>query len=458
MITVFFRSRLTLSILFLGLASAASSQQNILDSYIRVALERSPVLHQDSLALSKAKLAKAMAESYYLPTAGFQFGYQASAGGRSIDLPVGDMLNGVYATLNQLTGSSAFPTIKNEQINFFPQNFYDAKIRTTVPVFNPEVRPGISLANGQVKASVIEIQLRKRELVRQVKEAYFDYLLARKATQIFKEAHSLAEEGRRVNERLLKNGKGLPAYVLRSDAEVESINAELYQAEVQALNARAWFNFLLDRPAETDIDTGFNVAAALAECYALAAANPDPADREEIKALENASLIYEAAIGLNKSTVLPKVNGILDLGSQAENWQFNNQSRYFLLGLQLEVPIYSASRTKRKIMQSRIDLQQNQSKTEYVARQLRLSAQIAVNELRSALASVKAKEKQSDAAATYLRLIDKGYAEGVSSFIETVDARNQWAQSRISYRAQLYKVLKAGAVAERELALYQINP
>lgn len=458
MITVLTKHRLIAALSIVTMVSTMmSGQQTALDLYIREALKNSPVLYQNSLNLDKAKIGEDIARSYYLPTVGFQLGYQTAAGGRSIDLPVGDMLNGVYSTLNQLTGTSAFPTIQNQQINFLPVNFYDAKIRANIPVYNPEIKHNIALAGSQVTGSEIEIRLRRRELVRQVKEAYFNYLLTLQATKIYREALSLASEGRRVNERLLKNGKGLPAYVLRSDAEIEQIRAEIYQSEVQVRNAASWFNFLVDRPADADIDTLFDESEALLKCNQLILMQQNTSVREEVKSLMNASAVYSNMISLQKSARLPRLNGILDLGSQSENWRFNGRSRYFLLGLQLDVPIFSAYRIKNKVAQARLDLMQNESRIAYVQDQVNLSAATSVNNLKSALESLEAKQKQLEAASTYRRLIDKGYAEGVSTFIETIDARNQWTQAQLSCKIQLYKALQAGVAVERELALFNID-
>jgi len=61
-----------------------------------------------------------VARSMFLPNITFDLTYSHADGGRSIDLPIGDMLNPVYATLNQLTNSPNFPQIQNEQINFLP--------------------------------------------------------------------------------------------------------------------------------------------------------------------------------------------------------------------------------------------------------------------------------------------------------------------------------------------------
>ncbi len=458
--SVFRRSKSIVVIILVGFilsASCAHSQRSILDDYIIQAIGQSPEIHQSNLELQKAGISRDFAANYRLPTVGFQLGYQTAHGGRNIDLPIGDMLNGVYSTLNQITGTPSFPMLENQRINFLPSNFYDAKIQTTIPIYNPEVRHNIDLSENKIVAANLDIRIRKRDLAFRVKSAYFDYLMAIEAVKIYRQALSLAQESRRVNERLLKNGKGLPAYVIRSDAEIESISADISGAEMRVQNSASMFNYLLNRPENSPIDTMFDAKVALEAGRLLATLPPDISRREEIKNLQNASVLYKNVIKIHKSAALPRLNGIINVGSQAENWQFDSQSRYFLLGLQLEVPIFSAFKVRQKTAIAQLELGQNESRTEYASRGLSLAAGVAINNLRSALESLDASQKQLEAASTYRRLIEKGYAEGVSTFIETIDARNQWTTAQLAQKIRLYKVLQAVAAVERETASYNID-
>jgi hypothetical protein len=52
----------------------------------------------------------------YLPNISFGASYSLSDGSRTIDLPLGDLLNPVYKSLNQLTSSTAFPKLQNQSV------------------------------------------------------------------------------------------------------------------------------------------------------------------------------------------------------------------------------------------------------------------------------------------------------------------------------------------------------
>src|SRR5690606_8530449 len=139
---------------------------------------------------------------------------------RNIPLPIGDMLNPVYSTLNQLTQSDNFPQIENETINFLPRNYRDAHIRATMPIINTAIGHNRRIHEQQVRLSELEVDTYKRELVKEIKVAYYNYLTGLQAVQIYRSALDLANEGKRANEKLVESGKGLPAYVLRSGSEV----------------------------------------------------------------------------------------------------------------------------------------------------------------------------------------------------------------------------------------------
>jgi outer membrane protein TolC len=59
--------------------------------------------------------------------------------------------------------------------------------------------------------------------------------------------------------------------------------------------------------------------------------------------------------------------------------------------------------------------------------------------------------KQLDAATAYNNLIEKGYREGINTFIETIDARNQLTTASLQLVINKYQLLAAIATYEREI-------
>lgn len=432
-------------------------QTSVLDTYIEEGRHNNLVLKQKNISLDKAMLALQSAKSMYQPSVALQASYSTASGGRSILLPLGDLMNPVYTTLNQLTNSQNFPQLENESINFLPKNYYDARIRTTVPLINTDIGYNKRINEQQVTLQEFEVQTYERELVKNIKSAYFNFLNAHQAIKIYQSALKLAEESKRVNERLLASGKGLPAYVLRANSEIEQVSAQVTQAEQQQINARLYFNALLNRHGEAFIDTVYNADAALEKATVLLQLAPDIEAREELKSLQQVIAINENIVKMNKKFSIPKVSGFLDLGSQAEQMRFNDQSRYLMLGLQFDLPLYSGNRNRIKIKQSQLELADASLNREHIQQQLKVSSQVAKNNLLAAWQNYQSSLKQLEAAVSYQRLIDKGYKAGTNTYIETIDARNQLTTAQLSTLVNKYNVLLAAAELERETATYPLK-
>lgn len=433
------------------------AQDPVLEEYIDSALTNNVVLQQKNVSLEKASYALREARGLFYPDVSFQADYVTADGGRDIPLPLGDLLNGVYATLNKLTQTQDFPRLQNQKVNFLPTNFYDAKIHTEVPIFNRKLHYNKRIKAQQVQLSAYEVTIYKRELVEKVKTAYYQYLQALDALRIYHSALELAEEGKRVNERLLSNGKGLPAYVLRAESEIETVKARLTTAVQEADNARRYFNFLLNRDQRASIDTAANALYNGTEVLQLLNTEVDVSSREELKELKEAVALQQNFYSLNESVYYPSLNGFLDLGSQAENWQFNNQSRYYMVGLSLKIPLFEGGRNKNKMRQARLSVKDARLNLKNTLDQLHLSGKVSQNKLRSAYHNFLSSQKRLKSARVYQRLINRGYKEGTNTYIETIDARNQLTQAQMAVSMNRYKMLEAQAKLERVTASYPLK-
>lgn len=451
MFKIKFKTALKLTILII--VNSDLHAQDPLEVFIREGISNNLVLQQKSIGLEQAMLALQNAKSYFQPAVNLSGSYTTGEGGRYISLPVGDLLNPVYSTLNQLTQSNSFPQINNVEQSFFPNNLYDVHIRATLPLINTDIWYGKNIREQQLTLKETEILLYKRELAKDIKTAYYNYLSAEDAVKIYTAALQLVEQNVRVNKSLLNNGKAVQAQVLRSETELASIQAQIKQAENQRFNTQAYFNFLLNRDLNTVIVNDFNTNAALQKLQ-VQLDSAQIKQREEFKMLLLSERLNYTASQMAKKYWVPKLSFFADLGTQSENWKFDNRSRYYLIGLQLEMPLYNGFRNRNGYRSSLLDMQIATLNTTYTRNQLYLSAQIARSNQSSAIERWKAAEKQVEAAQSYFRMIDKGYSEGINSLIEFIDARNQLTGATINLNLCKYDVLKAQAQLERETASY----
>ncbi|HEX6432284.1 MAG TPA: TolC family protein, partial [Niastella sp.] len=234
---------LTGSLLLLAgtLVAYPATAQTTIEHYIKKGLEGNLALHQKSFDLQKAELDLTRAKALFYPQASLNSQYTLASGGRTQDLPVGDMLNGVYSTLNQLTGQNKFPQISNQTISFLPNDFHDTRVEVSLPLVNTDIYYNKAIKQELIHTQKADIDIYKRELVQHIKEAYYQYLQAGKAVEIYNNALALASENLRVSEKLFQNTMATKETVLRAKAQVSQVKASLIGATNQQQNAVAYF-------------------------------------------------------------------------------------------------------------------------------------------------------------------------------------------------------------------------
>ena len=437
-------------VLTIGFIQTVKSQ-TILDNYVETGLKNNLVIQQKNISIEKAMYALKTANSLFFPTINLKGDYQSGEGGRQIALPLGDMLNPVYSTLNQLTAKNSFPQINNVDVNFFPNDFFDAKIRTSLTIYNSDLIYNRKIQKQKVMVQNYEIETYKTELTKNIRVSYFNYLSALQIISVYENALSLAYEGKRNNESLLKNGKGLKAYLLRSESEIQDLNAKKIAAQNQAKNAKMYFNFLINVEPTEDIKIidSINIDPTLLNKFISNDFNVS--NRTEIRESEQFVSIFKNAESMNKAYWQPKIAGFLDLGTQSSNWTFNNKSRYYFVGLQVDIPLFSSGNNIYKIKQSKLDLQNQVLNTNHTRNQILLSAEVAKNNLISAYQNYEATIKLMESATAYYELIDKGYKEGINTFLEMIDARTQISKTAVQMSVSKYELMSVLENYKREI-------
>lgn len=442
------KNAVILTVILLGYQGYSQSK---LDGYIETGLKNNEVIKQYYFDINKSVYALKEARSLFYPTVSLNGSYTRAEGGRTIDIPVGDMLNPVYNTLNQMTNSKAFPTLENQSVLINPDNFYDAKIHTTMPLLNFEIIYNERIKSQQASLQQIELEIYKRELVKEIKIAYYKYLQSIEGIKIYQDALALVKENQRVNQSLFKNDKINRTAVLRSDNEVIRIQANLETAKQVSNNAKSYFNFLLNEKLDSNIETDDN------ETLPIDAVTENTQNREELLKLTQIKELNETVGKLTQSHWFPTVSGFADFGFQDFDFDVNKDSRYYFAGLGLQWNIFSGNKNKYKLKQVEEDTKKISSQTDNVKQQLLLQFQVSQNNLKSALEQFYANKNQKESAKKYNDDITKLYKEGQAIYIELLDAQNQWVNAQLNTNIALYNSWIAYAELERANATFTLK-
>ncbi len=190
------------------LFAQATIAQTTLEGYLKKGLDSNLALRQQSFDVQKAQLDLKRARTLFYPQANITSQYTLANGGRTQDIPIGDLLNNVYSTLNELTSSSKFPQVPNQSIAFLPNDFHDTKLEVSVPVVNMDIRYNRQMKEEMIRTRQAGMDVYKRELVKTIKQAYYQYLQADRSVAIYNNAVSLVQENLRVSEKLVAKWHG----------------------------------------------------------------------------------------------------------------------------------------------------------------------------------------------------------------------------------------------------------
>lgn len=444
-------------LLIMLLSFGAFGQSEILNNYVQEGLKNSQTLKQQNFQLQKAVYALSEAKTLFKPNVNFNTTLSTAQGGRTIDIATGDLVNPVYSTLNQLTGTNKFPQIQNVSEQLIPKDFYDVRLRTTIPLINAELKYNQAIKQDQITLQQSEIQIYKRELVRDIKLAYINYLKASEAIKVYENALKIVRESERVNESLIKNGSANPMVLVRTRNEISKISAEFDNARGNQKNAAAYFNFLLNKDFTENITLDSlgkdGLKSELAEGH-----------REELDKIQTGININRQLLGINQSYKKFKIGASLDLGSQGRFAQVASVDKNFfapnafvLLGVSFDLPVYSFGRNQLKIKQSEMEIASLDAQLQQVKNQLDLQIELAKNSLNSAKEVYESKASQVSTAERYYRDMFRRYKEGNLNFIELLDAQIQIMTAQLQQSISLYEVWIKWVELERAKASFELK-
>ena len=162
-------------------------------------------------------------------------------------------------------------------------------------------------------------------------------------------------------------------------------------------------------------------------------------------------------VKLEKSKNLPTLNAFVNYGTQAfsnEFTFFDSDQRLFqssLLGVSLNVPIFSSFGRKAKTAQAKIDLENSDIRLEETKQKLKLQVESAKNDYQFSVESYQTAKKNVDLAERIEKKQRIKFFEGLSSSFDLLQAQNQLYSQQQNYLQSMLDVIAKKAVLENAL-------
>ena len=423
-----------------------AQQSAILNEYVRSGLANNQALQQQDFDLQKSQEAIRQAKSLFYPTVSFNASYTRALGGRSIDFPIGDLLDPLY----RQAFSVPSPT-PNQKIQFLPDNFQETKVKFAYPLFNSDLRYNRQIQEQLYESKSAQKVAYEQELRYQITEAYLRYVQALEAEKVWGNAKVVLTELRRLNESLVKNNVATRDVVATADYELSKADNEIYQLRSSQNTARAYFNFLINKDLQNEVVVDTALLRPTRSTYQLAdLLQRALANRAEFTALRAGLAAAGTDVKRNDANrKLPDFYLGGEFGFQGYGYHFSGDQAYALAQVGLTYDLYDAGQRKSKTQVARLENEKIRTQLTQVQQQIALQITRNWNDLEAARNTYTTTQTGLRAAEETFRIVNNKYRASQVLLIEFLQAQNRVTTARLqSTLAWMDILLKEAALRQ----------
>jgi outer membrane protein len=430
-------------------AQPSVSMEDGLGQLIEEALAANLELRASGASVQQRLAALDQARARYLPVIDFAARYSGADGGRTIDFPVGDLLNPVHATLDELLvaqGEPArFPRLQNQSIPLLRDREQETKLILEQPLYEPRIGPAVDATRANAARAEADLAALRSQVVRDVKQAFYRWIAARQAVAVLDATLAATRENLNANESLYRNGKVTRDLVYRAEADVLEVEQERLATASRARVAQSYVNLLRNVPLgqalpEAALDAATieryrsRLLAALAGRRVDAGALQEVAGerRQELKSLDAAIAAGEAQQALARAAFKPSLAFGAEAGIQGTDYGFGDEDRYVLASLVLRFNAFRGGADQAALREARALTEQLRANRELAGQQVRLEVQQALENFAVAEASLDTAAKRAEAANGAFTITSRKRDLGQINQAEFIDARRAQTDAQLN--------------------------
>ena len=439
---IFLKFWLLSLLLFFGISGTA--QSDVLENYIKTALNKNLNVKSEFLKKEKQNSKVRQAKRLWKPNVDLSASYLFAKGGRTLFFPVGDLFNPVYGTLNQLTNTNDFPTdLENLNTQLTPNNYLDLQLSVSKPLINSSIKYNQIIQNELLRLNDIDIDLSKNDIAYQIKTGYYNYLKTFEGLGIIDETEKLLNEVLAFNKKLIKYDKATPDVLSDIEFQIANLGSQRAMLEEQKELAKAYFNLLLNKPLDSEITIDENlIKGNIENTQSLEALKSNAKQtRLEFKKLDVAAVVNS----LNQKRIdkerMPTLGISGGIGLQTESFNFDNGGPLFTIGLGMDWNIMDGGLRKQKIQEFQIDQKILNNDRQRLNQQIDIQTTQVYLKLQSLKIRMQSEEVAVRSARKSYNAIKKRYKNDKAILIELIQAQNSLTTSELSKALTKYDYL-----------------
>ena len=351
---------------------------------------------------------------------------------------------------------------------FGNENTWVAGLSFAQPLFSGgRLSSAINLAQDAESAARAGAEEARSEIATQVKQAYYDAILAEQSAEIVETSVTLAREHLAQVQLRQEAGAASELEVLRAEVEAENLGPQL----VQARNARqlALLNLkrLINLPANAEVTLTTELDATTADGQQVAALTLPALDEAQVQLRNRAALRQaESLVSMRGEQVdiaqagwFPSLALTGNMNRQAfptgtlsiptgDDWRDD-----WNVGFAMQWSLFNGGRRTADIDIARTEARVAQLQLDQLREVVGIEYERALGEFERARAQIAAVTRTVDQARRVYELTELRYQEGLATQLDVSNARLALQQARINQVQAYHEAYSALARAERALGV-----
>lgn len=402
--------------------------QKIIDSYIQLAVSSNLDVKRLNKDIERSIWAVRESRRLYGPNLDLIANHKVNYK-KPINLSQGGLASGLSGFLEQ----AQLGFVKDGNLYFPPRNQFADLLQVDQTIFNKSLDYQVDIRKTDQELAVNRISDFKIELETTIRSAYLTFLEASELITVYKENLEISTQQLVVTEKLLAENKITRDAKYRALSNLEKAKANLNSAKTSLTSAISYFNFLLNKSLESEIEIDSEMLLSTHSKYSLLSVyenDPFTYKINNIEIQEKQGSLMQQQI---RAQALPIVLFQAQGGIQGINYDFSNSRLpLFSAGITLKWNLFNSGIRIAEIHQAQLKNESLSIQKQYILNDFEQQRHTGFIKLENQLQNYQAVNAARTNSEKYLDAVQKKYNEGLSSVIELYDAQEQKLQTSIS--------------------------
>jgi outer membrane protein len=310
-------------------------------------------------------------------------------------------------------------------------------------LFNGTYLVGIQTAKLANKLSEKNLEKTEQDVVSQVADSYYLVLIAEESKKILHTNKENLLEIYRKTEPLVKVGMMEKIELDQLSIQVNSLDNAVKSAGRQYEMAKNLLRIQLGVTAQTELELTQTIDEFITPGLLSEGMNAFQAEQNvSYQLLEVQEKMTEKQLLMQKSAYLPTLNGFYNYTEKILKPAFDMSPKH-MIGLQMNIPVFSSGQRRAKVRQAKIDLETTRNSKALLEEQLDIQFKQLQFNLKSALESFETQRKNVAVSRDVYENLKRKYEQGMISGLELTTADSNYLQAESDYLTSILEVLQA---------------